>query len=199
MEGFTIVDGGAAIVLLLSAILAYSRGFVREILSIAGWVVAAIVAFIFAPQVEPLVAEVPVLSNFLSSSCELSMIVAFTAVFALTLIIVAIFTPLFAGAVQRSALSGFDQGLGFLFGIARGIVLILVALILYQFIIPGDEGIPMVEQSKTKELLAGTQAQAQEALPTEESTNWLMAKYAELTTSCNGGTTPNAETPSTGN
>lgn len=182
MEGFTIVDGGAAIIMLISAILAYSRGLVREILSIAGWVVAAIVAFIFAPQVEPLLREIPGLSGFLVG-CELSMIAAFAAVFALTLIVVAIFTPLFAGIVQRSALSGFDQGLGFIFGIIRGVILILVALVLYEFIIPGEEGIPMVELSKTKELLAGTQSQAQDAIPTD-APNWLMGKYAELTSSC---------------
>ena len=60
MEGFTIIDGVVALVIVLSALLAYSRGFVRESLAIAGWIVAAIVGFMFAPQVEPLVKEVPV-------------------------------------------------------------------------------------------------------------------------------------------
>ena len=60
MEGFTIIDGVVAVVIVLSALLAYSRGFVREAMAIAGWVVAAIVAFLFAPQVEPLVREIPV-------------------------------------------------------------------------------------------------------------------------------------------
>ena len=128
MEGFTLVDGGAAIILLISAILAYSRGLVRELLSIGGWIAAAISGYFLAPKVEPLIREVPILSNIIGESCELSMIAAFAIVFAVTLIIVAIFTPLFAGAVQRSALSGFDQGLGFLFGVVRGVALILVAL-----------------------------------------------------------------------
>lgn len=197
MEGFTLVDAGAGIILLLSAILAYSRGLVRELLSIGGWFVAAISAYTFAPQVEPLIKEVPIVSDMLSASCELSMIAAFAAVFALTLIIVAIFTPLFSGFIQRSALSGFDQGLGFLFGIARGVVLILIALVLYQFIIPSADGIPMVENSKTKEILAGTQAQAQDAIPAE-APGWFLGKYAELTNSC-GGTTPTPQVPATGN
>ncbi|MGY9053566.1 MAG: CvpA family protein, partial [Rhodobacterales bacterium] len=38
MDGFTIIDGGSAVILLISAILAYSRGLVREALSIAGWI-----------------------------------------------------------------------------------------------------------------------------------------------------------------
>ena len=50
MEGFTLVDGGVAVIIVLSAILAYSRGFVREAMAIAGWVGAAFLAFLFAPQ-----------------------------------------------------------------------------------------------------------------------------------------------------
>ena len=83
MEGFTLVDGVVVAVILVSAILAYSRGFVREVLSIAGWVIAAVVAFVFAPQAEPLVKEIPVVGAYLADSCELSILAAFTAVFAI--------------------------------------------------------------------------------------------------------------------
>ena len=110
MDGFTIVDGIVAVIIILSAVLAYSRGFVREVLSIGGWVLAAIAAYIFAPMVEPLMKEVPILKDFLGPSCELAMIAAFAAVFAVALIVFSIFTPLFAGAVQRSAL-GFATAL----------------------------------------------------------------------------------------
>ncbi|MEJ6710360.1 MAG: CvpA family protein, partial [Amylibacter sp.] len=118
MEGFTLVDGGVAVIILISAILAYSRGLVREILSIAGWVVAAIAAYMLTPMVEPLLKEVPILSDFISGSCVLSLIIAFAVVFAIALIVVSIFTPLFSGMIQKSALGGIDQGLGFLFGVA---------------------------------------------------------------------------------
>ena len=65
MEGFTIVDGVVAIVIVLSAILAYSRGLVRESMAIAGWIIAAVLAFMFADQVHPLVKEAPVIGEFL--------------------------------------------------------------------------------------------------------------------------------------
>ncbi len=68
MDGFTLIDGIAAGVIVLSAILAYSRGFVREGMAIAGWVGAAILAFLFAPAVQPLVKEIPVLNTFLSDN-----------------------------------------------------------------------------------------------------------------------------------
>jgi membrane protein required for colicin V production len=204
MEGFTLVDGGAAIILLISAILAYSRGLVRELLSIGGWVAAAISGYFLAPKVEPLIREVPVLSNIIGESCELSMIAAFAIVFAVTLIVVAIFTPLFAGAVQRSALSGFDQGLGFLFGVVRGVALILVALVAYNFV---NVNVDMIENSKTKEILAGSEAQIQEAIEKdgeagqESMLAWLQGRYQELTTNCQPkSNTPQISTPSvTGN
>ena len=44
MDGFTYVDGIVALILVVSAILAYSRGLVRETMAIAGWIVAAIAA-----------------------------------------------------------------------------------------------------------------------------------------------------------
>jgi membrane protein required for colicin V production len=132
MEGFTLVDAGVAGVIILSAILAYSRGFVREAMAIAGWIGAAILAFIFAPAAQPLIKELPVVGDFLRDSCELSIIAAAAGVFALGLIVAAIFTPLFSSAVQRSALGGIDQGAGFLFGVVRGIILVVIAFIVYD-------------------------------------------------------------------
>ena len=55
MDSFTLVDGASIAILLISAILAYSRGLTRELLSIAGWIAAAVSAFIFAPSVEPII------------------------------------------------------------------------------------------------------------------------------------------------
>lgn len=185
MEGFTLIDGVAALVVLISAVLAYSRGFVRELLSIAGWVIAAIVAFIFAPQAYPLVKEIPILSDLIGNSCDLGMITAFAGVFAITLIVVAVFTPLFSGAIQRSALSGFDQGLGFLFGVARGIILVIAALFVYS-LITGTEGFEMVENSKTKEIFTGQQEQVADLVNNGEAQNWFQTKYTELTGSCGG-------------
>ena len=59
---------------MLSAILAYSRGFVREGLAIVGWIAAAVVAFMFAPAARPLIAQLPFLNKFLGDSCELATI-----------------------------------------------------------------------------------------------------------------------------
>jgi len=182
MEGFTLVDGIVAVVVVLSAVLAYSRGFVREALAIGGWIAAAVVAFFFAPNVEPLVREIPVVDDFLAGSCELGMILAFALVFAATLIVVSLFTPIFSSAVRNSAISGIDQGLGFLFGVARGLLLVVVALAVYDRLVIGDP-IPMVDESRTALLFSEVQDRINDAIP-EEAPQWIVGRYEELIARC---------------
>ena len=153
MEGFTIIDGVVALVIVLSALLAYSRGFVREAMAIAGWIAAAALAFIFSSKVEPLIKEVPVLGEFIADSCELSIIAAFAAVFAVALIVLSFITPLFSSLVQRSALGGVDQGIGFLFGVARGILLITIGFFIYDTVMT-SQSFTMVDESRSAQVFA---------------------------------------------
>ena len=178
MEGFTIVDGIVAVVIILSAVLAYSRGFVREALSIGGWILAAIVAYMFAPMVQPLMKEVPILKDFLGESGELAMIAAFAVVFAAALIVFSVLTPLFSGAVQRSALGGIDRGLGFLFGVLRGAILVAIAFLVYERVIVSDP-IPMVDDSRTAIVFAQLSESLDEQIPSDLP-GWIAARYDEL-------------------
>lgn len=184
MEGFTIVDAVVAVVILISAILAYSRGFVREGLSIVGWVVAAVVAYIFAPKAVPLVKEVPILKDFIADSCELSVIAAFAGVFALVLVLASIFTPLFSSAVQRSALSGLDQALGFIFGVLRGLLLVAIALVIYDRVVI-SETVPMVDESRTAKIFARASARIDESMP-DTAPEWIVTRYEKLVSVCAG-------------
>ena len=186
MEGFTLVDGIVLVIIVLSAILAWSRGLVREALSIGGWIAAAIVAFLFAPTIEPLMQEIPYVSDFLSGSCELSMIVAFAVVFAIALIILSIFIPLFSGAVQNSAVGGLDRGLGFLFGVARGVLLVVIAMLVYDRVVTSDP-IAIVDNSRTAQIFAGSQDRVNDAIP-EDAPQWIVARYEELIGVCGGPT-----------
>lgn len=182
MEGFTAVDGIVAAVIVISAILAYSRGFVREALSIAGWIAAAVVAFLFAPAAQPLMGEIPVVGDFLTESCELGIIAAFAAVFAIALVVVSVFAPLFSSAIRHSALGGLDQGLGFLFGVARGIVLVLVAFLVYDRVIV-TESIAAVDESRTANIYSRVAAGVEENMP-EDAPGWIVGRYEELVGAC---------------
>ena len=182
MEGFTVIDGIVALVIVLSALLAYSRGFVREAMAIVGWVAAAVLAFIFAPQVEPLIKELPVVGDFISDSCELSVIAAFAAVFAVALIVVSFFTPLFSSLVRRSAIGGIDQGFGFLFGVARGILLVAIAFFIYDTVITAQT-FTMVDESRSAQVFARLTGEIENRNP-EEALGWITQQYETLVGSC---------------
>ena len=184
MEGFTIIDGIVAVVVILSGILAYSRGLIRELLAIVGWVAAAILAFLFAPTVQPLVAEIPVLGDFLGDSCELAVIAAFAAVFALALVVASVFTPLFGAVVQRSALGGIDQALGFLFGVLRGILLVAVALVVYDRV-AATSSVEVVDQSRTWTAFESLTTAIDEQVPAD-APSWIVERYELLVGACDG-------------
>lgn len=190
MEGFTIIDAVVAVVIILSALLAYSRGFVRETLSIAGWIAAAVLAFMFAGQAEPLIREIPILGDFIENSCELARIASFAAVFAVGLILMSFITPLFASIVQRSALGGIDQGLGFLFGVARGALLVGIALVVYDRVIT-DQAMPMIDDSRTARIFARMQDDINDAIP-EDAPGWIVSRYEQLIGECGKSATPAA-------
>lgn len=192
MDGFTVVDAVVAGLIVLSAILAYSRGFVREAMAIAGWIGAAVLAFIFAPSAQPLIKELPVVGDFLSDSCELSIIAAFAAVFAIGLVVASLFTPLFSSVVQRSALGGLDQALGFLFGVARGVVLVGVAFLVYDRALSSTP-VPMIDDSRSAKVFASFQATIDAAVP-EDAPNWIVERYNDLTVACAAPATPVAPT-----
>jgi len=182
MEGFTLIDGVVALVIVMSALLAYGRGFVRELMAILGWVAAAVLAYLFAPQVEPLVREIPVVGDFLADSCELSIIAAFTVVLAITLIIVSLFTPLFSSLVQRSIFGGFDQALGFVFGVARGLLLVAIGFFVYSTVITGQQ-FTIVDESRSA-LVFGRFADRIENSDPDQALGWITGKYEELVSSC---------------
>lgn len=182
MEGFTIIDGVVALVIVLSALLAYGRGLVREAMAILGWVAAAVLAFLFAPQVEPLVREIPVVGEFLADSCELSVIGAFALVFAVSLIVVSLFTPLFSSLVQRSVLGGLDQGLGFVFGVARGILLVAIAFFVYETVMTGQQ-FTIVDESRSAVVFSQFTSQIEEQNP-EAALGWITQRYESLVSAC---------------
>jgi membrane protein required for colicin V production len=183
MATFTLVDGIVLALIAISAVLAYARGLARESLSILGWIAAAVAGFYFAPSVEPLVREVPILRDAIGTSCELGILAGFAIVFAIALIIVSFFTPLIAGAVANSAIGPVDQGIGFLFGIIRGVLLVVIALVVYNRIFGEAGGVPQVDNSHTVAVFAGLEARIAAMLP-EDAPQWIGSRYAQLTQSC---------------
>jgi membrane protein required for colicin V production len=136
----------------------------------------------FAHAAMPLVREVPVIGDYLTDSCELGVIGGFFAVFALALILASIFTPLLSSAIQRSALGGLDQGLGFLFGVLRGIILVAIALLIVERISTGDR-IAVLEDSRTAKIFDRSQVRLDDSIP-EDAPSWITQRYENLVSVC---------------
>ncbi len=184
MEDYTIIDGVALAIILISGFLAYARGLVRETLSIVGWGGAAVIAFIFAPQGKDLVYEIPFVNTLVGDSCEIALIISFALIFIVALVVISLFTPLLAGMVSKSALGIIDRALGFIFGLARGVLLIIVALFAYDQFIASGEGIRIIEDSQTRAMLADSQARLATEVESSSIPGWFIERFDELTSVC---------------
>ena len=156
MDNFTAFDLVAALIVAASAILAYYRGFIRESMSILGWIIAAVVAYFAAPMFHPLISEIPVVGDFFAGSCEMSVIAAFAIVMAATLVALSILTMLISQVAKMPGVNALNSGAGFLFGAARGVFLVVLILIINDAIIPGGT-FRSVEESQSKRVLSNIQ------------------------------------------
>lgn len=182
---FTVVDAGVGVIALISAILAYSRGLTREVLAIGGWLIAAGVAAFLTPAVEPLVLTIPVVGEFLQTSCVLSVAVAFVAVMALGLLFMAVFVPLISNAILDSALGGVDRILGFVFGIARAALIVVVAFMLYDSLRGTQEEWEPLANAASRPFIIEAATRVQEALPTQLPP-WLGERIDAIMAPCGG-------------
>jgi membrane protein required for colicin V production len=107
------LDLGVIIVIGLSAIFAFARGFVREALSIVAWVGAGFITLYGFNYVYAIVD--PMVHNPL-----LSQLIAGFGLFVLSLIVLTVLTSVVASTVRQAGLSPIDRTLGFVFGLLRG-------------------------------------------------------------------------------
>lgn len=141
-----VVDIGVAAVLLISAIFAYARGFVHEVLAVAGWIGAILVTIYSFPYVQPYARQV--------IAIELAAdLAAGTIVFVITLVALTILTRAVSKRVQASALNALDRSLGFLFGLGRGALVVCVAYLGLEFVMPKAEQPDWVRNAKSMQLI----------------------------------------------
>src|SRR5918998_5093493 len=125
----TWVDGVVLAVFAVSAVVAFFRGLVREVLGIGAWVGAVLAALVLRPYVTPLL-EGAVEEAWIAEA------LAAAGVFVLVLIVLKLIIAAVADRVQDSVLGGVDRALGLVFGLARGAVLVVLAYILGGLVLP---------------------------------------------------------------
>jgi len=122
-----ITDIIVIIVLLVSAFLAYARGFVHEVLSVGGWIGAGFITIYGFKYAQPYARNL-----FPENMDLIADLVAGVVLFVLSLAILSLLTNAIAKRVQDSALNPLDRSLGFLFGLARGVVIICFLYLGYE-------------------------------------------------------------------
>ncbi len=128
----TWVDFAILGVLGISALLAFMRGLVREILGIAAWAGAIAAGVEGLPQASSIVRQWSFVPTWLVD------VVAFAIVFVVTFIVLSLIARAIGRSVRGSALGGVDRSLGLVFGLLRGAALVIVAYILAGMASPVD-------------------------------------------------------------
>jgi membrane protein required for colicin V production len=140
---FTLLDGILLFVILISAVLAMIRGFTREVFSIGSWVAAAAVAYFLWDDLLPYVRRYIEDKN-------LSLGVTVAGLFFITLLLVSIITMRISDFVLDSRAGPLDRTLGFVFGAARGLVLVIIAVLFLNFFIAPDRQPEWIAMAKSK-------------------------------------------------
>src|ERR1700712_1916878 len=128
----TILDLALLAVMLISGLLAMVRGFMREILSIAAWGAAALVTLYAFPRL------LPVAKGYLNSDAVATGAVVI-CVFLGTLILVSIITVRISDMILDSRIGALDRTLGFLFGLGRGLLIVVVAFLFFSWLVPDKQ------------------------------------------------------------
>ncbi|RVA52019.1 CvpA family protein [Mesorhizobium sp. M7A.F.Ca.US.001.01.1.1] len=163
----TLLDGILVGFTLVSAMLAMVRGFSREVLSVVSWAAAAAAAFFFYKPVVPYLA--PYIENE-----KVAMAAAAGVVFIIALIVVSVITMKLADWIIDSRIGALDRTLGFLYGAARGILVVAVALLFFNWL-AGAKAPAWVTEAKSRPLLEQIGAKLESLLP-EDPENAILKK-----------------------
>jgi membrane protein required for colicin V production len=140
------LDIGVVAIIVLSAIFAFARGFVREAFSVIAWVGAAAITFYgfgwAYDRIDPYVQN-PLLSQ----------VIAGFGLFIVSLVVLTMVTGTLARMVSATAFSPIDRTLGFVFGLARGVFLVCLAYLLVAAALPPSDWPPWLTEARSRPFL----------------------------------------------
>ena len=145
----TLLDIVLIAVMLVSGFLAMVRGFMREVLSIIAWILAAVATLYSYSKLLPYARQY-------FNSDVVAAVAVIGGVFLLTLVVVSILTVRISDMVLDSRVGALDRTLGFLFGLGRGLVIVVVAFLFFTWLVPDRSQPEWVKSAKSRVVLAGT-------------------------------------------
>jgi membrane protein required for colicin V production len=176
-------------IILVSALLSMLRGFTREVLAIASWAAAAAAAYYFYPLV------VPYLSPYIHKEV-IAQAVAAALVFFATLIVVSLFTVRLSDAILDSKIGALDRSLGFVFGVARGFLLAVVAFAIFNWLVSEKQQPEWVKNARTRPVLTESADRIIAMLPPDAAATidgWIKSRTNSLANNGSASDAPAAE------
>lgn len=140
------LDIGVAVLVLISAALAYVRGLVHEVLSVAGWIGAIFATFYGFPLLRPFARQLTTIDIVADFGAGI-------VIFVLSLVILSLLTRRISKKVKDSALNAVDRSLGFLFGLLRGALIVCIAYIGLGMFYPQDDRPQWISEARSMELI----------------------------------------------
>ena len=138
IAALNIIDFAALIILVISGILSTLRGMTREIMGLAGWPISILVARICAPYLSPLLEDLIQIEG-------LTDILAWGIPFVAAVILWFVFSSLVSPGLSKAGLGSLDRWLGFLFGVLRGYVIVLVVYVGSVMVVAeGENNLPEI-------------------------------------------------------
>ena len=158
-------DLAIAAILVISGALAFFRGAVREVMAITGWIAAAAAAYYGFDYVRPYVhgfIGVPLLTDALTS----------IGIFVATMVVISLINGAISRRVKTSRLESLDRSLGFLFGLARGALVVCIAFLVMVMFVPPEEQPVSVQEARARPLVEMGAGWLVLAIPPEKRDEW---------------------------
>lgn len=160
MEQLNNLDVVFLIIVGISALVGIARGMTKELLSIAGWVLAAVAVFYLVPVVEPIVQKYIASKLLADLTAGLAILIVFCIFWILT-------ADRLGSVVRSSRLSALDRILGFVFGAARGVLIVILVALLISSIIPEESKNGMFKDSQYFQLASNSAEPLKKLIPSD--------------------------------
>ncbi len=146
MSDLIALDIIVILIIAISTLMSLVRGFTREVLSLASWVIAAYAALFGGPLVVSFITQY-IQVAWLAST------IAYGSVFVITLVMSSLLANRFANSLQNSSIGALDRTLGVIFGALRGGLIISLAYLLLLIILPRNEQPSWLTQARLYPLI----------------------------------------------
>lgn len=152
-------------VLLISGMFAAWRGIVRETLDVAAFIAAAFASLSLGPLFAPAIAESV-------TPMWLAQVVTYGGIFLAVVIPLSFFSNGLSKGIGRSPLGPLDHALGFVFGVARGLVIVAIGYIVFTGMVSKRDEPEWLAEARLRDLVEATAQVIQSIVPglTDEAT-----------------------------